>query len=75
MASVSVSIPEELKQKLAAFDTVNWSAVARNAFEVEVSKLELLDKLTANSKATDKDIEELSRKIKRGIAKWHDELK
>lgn len=73
MVSVSVSVSEELKRKLDNFDTVNWSAVARRAFETEVSKLELLNKLTSKSKATEKDIEELSKKIKHGVAKWHSE--
>ncbi len=71
MASVSVSVPEEMKEKLDHFDTVNWSAVARKAFESQLSKLELMDRLTSKSKATDKDIEELSDKIKEGIAKAH----
>lgn len=66
-------MPEEMKGKLEKFETVNWSAVARKAFETELSKLELMDKLTSKSKATDKDIAELSKKIKAGIAKWHNE--
>ena len=74
MASVSVSVPEEMKEKLDRFDTVNWSAVARKAFESQLSKLELMDRLTSKSMATDKDIEELSDKIKEGIAKRHDRM-
>ena len=72
MANVCVSVPEEMGKKLKEFETVNWSAVARNAFAKELSKLELMDKLTEKSKATDKDIEKLSKKVKAGIAKWHD---
>lgn len=68
-----VSIPDEMGKKLKKFETVNWSAVARQAFARELSKLELMDKLTAKSKATNRDIEELSSKIKAGVAKWHDE--
>ncbi len=71
MASVSVSVPDEMKQKLEEFDTVNWSAVARKAFATQLSRLELMDKLTSRSKATNKEIEELSNKIKEGIAKRH----
>lgn len=74
MATVCVSVPDEMKQKLEQFETINWSAVARQAFAKELSKLELMDKLTAKSKATDKDIEALSKKIKLGIAKWHNEM-
>ncbi|HLC79821.1 MAG TPA: hypothetical protein VJG83_05385 [archaeon] len=74
MASVSVSVPDEMKRKLEKFDTVNWSAVARKAFESELSKLELMDKLTSKSKATDKDIKELSKKIKAGMTQWHNQM-
>lgn len=73
MASVSVSVSDELKKKLELRGTVNWSAVARKAFETEISKLELLDQLTAKSTATEKDVEVLGRKIRRAVAKWHDE--
>ena len=73
MASVSVSVSDDMKAKLDKFDTVNWSAVARKAFASELSKLELMDRLTSKSKATDKDIEELSKKVKAGIAKWHNQ--
>lgn len=71
MATVSVSVDDVMKKKLERFDTVNWSAVARKAFASELSKLELMDKLTSKSKATDKDVKELSKKIKVGIAQWH----
>ena len=37
----------------------------------DLKSLRLLKKLTSKSKATDKDIEELSKKIKRGIAERH----
>lgn len=71
MANVSVSVSREMKKKLDSIDTMNWSAVARKAFATELSKLELMEKLTSKSKATDKDIEELSKKIKAGVAKKH----
>lgn len=73
LANVCVSVSEDLKTKLNKFDTVNWSAVARRAFEGEIAKLELMDKLTSKSEAGAKDIEELSGKIKSGMAKWHNE--
>lgn len=73
MAVVSVSVPKEMKQKMDQLELMNWSAIARKAFAEQLAKLELMDKLTANSKATDKDIEELSKKIKAGIARRHNE--
>lgn len=74
MANVCISVSEEMKRKLEKFETVNWSAVARLAFDRELSKLELMDKLTSKSNASDRDIAELSKKIKSGMAKWHNEM-
>ena len=37
----------------------------------DLESLRLLKKLTSKSNATDEDIEELSKKIKHGIAKRH----
>lgn len=74
MSNVCVSVPEDMKRRLDKFESVNWSAVARQAFAEQLTKLELMDKLTAKSIATDKDIEDLSKKIKAGLAKRHDEL-
>ena len=73
MASVSVSVSDDMKKQLERFDTVNWSAVARKAFANELSKLELMDKLTSKSKATEKDVEELSKNISGAVAKWHNQ--
>ena len=54
---------------------MNWSEVARQAWKSKAEQLELLNRLTARSKATDKDIEELGRLIKKGIVSRHDKLK
>lgn len=74
MANVCVSVSDEMKKKIEKFETVNWSAVARRAFEIELSKLELMDKLVSKSKVSEKEIELLSRRIKSGMAKWHNEM-
>jgi len=41
----------------------------------KAEQLELLNRFTERSKATDKGIEELGRLIKKGIASKHDGLK
>ena len=46
MAVVSVSVPVALKSQMDALDEVNWSAVARKAFERKVAEQEFLTKLT-----------------------------
>ena len=58
MVNVTVSVPEEMKMKMEQFAIINWSEVAREAFAVQISKMELLKSLTSKSKATDADVEE-----------------
>jgi hypothetical protein len=69
MVNVTVSVPEDLKKKLEKFPEINWSEVARQAWEEKARQLELLNELTRSSTATDADIAELSRKIKKSLAK------
>ncbi len=44
MTTMTLSIPEELKQRLEEFPEINWSAVARGAFMQKVRDLEFLQK-------------------------------
>jgi len=75
MVNMTISVPDELKAMLDRHPEMNWSEVARQAWRRKAEQLELLNSLTAGSKATDKDVEELARLIKRGIARRHEELK
>ena len=73
MVNVTVSVPEEMKKKMDAYAIINWSEVAREAFAEQINKMELLKALTSKSKATDKDVEELTKKIKAKVWKRHEE--
>jgi len=75
MANMTISVPDELKAMLERHPEMNWSEVARQAWKSKVEQLELLNKLTARNKATDKDIDGLGRLMKKGIASRHDKLK
>ena len=43
MASVTVSVPDDLKKKMEHVSGVNWSEVASQAFEEIVRKREMLE--------------------------------
>jgi len=68
MGSLSVSIPDELRDRMEQIDEINWSAVARKAFEEKIGQVEFLKTISAKSKLTEKDAEELSRKINKSMA-------
>ena len=73
MVNITISVTPELKQMLEKYPEMNWSEVARQAWKRKAEQLELLNRLTAKSNATDTDIEELGRMLKAGIYKRHEE--
>ena len=69
MPNITLAVPEELQEKMRQHNDIRWSEVARKAIEKKVEDLEMLDKLTANSKLTTKDAREISEKINKDVAK------
>jgi len=63
MANITLSLPEELYQKLKDHPEIRWSEIARKAIQQYLDELELLDKLTAKSQLTDDDVRDLSDMI------------
>lgn len=72
MVNVTVSVPVDMKKKMDEFAVINWSEVAREAFAEQISKMELLKALTSKSKATDKDVEEITAKVRAGVWRRHE---
>ncbi len=71
MGNMTLAVPEDLHKIMNKHKDIKWTEVARQAMWEKARKLELMDKLTAKSKLTEKDIEEIGNKIKHGIAKRH----
>lgn len=71
MPNVTVAMPEDLKQEMTRHDEVNWSAVIRKAVQEHLRKLTIADAIAQRSKLTEKDIEDLDKLVKKGIAKRH----
>ena len=40
MSTVSVRVPDELKQRMEEHDEINWSAIIRNHIEEELAEME-----------------------------------
>ena len=72
MSKVSVRVPDDLKKSMEERSEMNWSEVARKAFEKELKKLELADSIASKSELTAEDVEEIGEKVKKGIAERHD---
>lgn len=68
MGTLSVSVPDDLRDQMVKLEEINWSAVARKAFEEKVREVEFLRKIAQKSKLTDKDAEEIATKINKSVA-------
>ncbi len=69
MGTMSVSVPDNLREQMVKLDEINWSAVARRAFEEKVREVEFLRKISKKSKLTEKDAQEIAAKINAGMAR------
>lgn len=75
MTTLSVSVPDDLKRHMEALDEVNWSAVARKAFEEKVAQIQMMRKIISKSKFTEKDAEAIGAKISKGASKKFMEMR
>ena len=71
MVSITLSVPEDLKQKMDAFPEMNWSAVAREAITKRLLMLEKFKAFTRESTLTEEDALELGRELSGKIMKRH----
>jgi hypothetical protein len=71
MANITVTVPDDFKQEMEEHPEINWSQVAREAFEDRIDRIETMEELeeiTSKSELTEEDVEEISERIKRSLA-------
>ncbi len=68
MVTLTLAVPAELKTKMDAFPEINWSAVARQAFNEKIADLELLKEFKADSTMTEADAIRLGKELKQKLA-------
>jgi len=69
MPNLTVSIPEDVQERMKEHTEIRWSEVVRLAIEKKISDLELLERLTKKSRLAEKDVKEISAKIDREVSK------
>ncbi len=69
MANITLYLPDELKRRAEKQTHIRWSAVVRSIIERTLDDLEEADRLAQESGLTEEDVEELSRKVKKGMGK------
>jgi len=68
MVTMTLAVPNELRNKMESFPEINWSEVARQAFNQKVSDLEFLRKFKSKSKFTEADAMKFGAEISRKLA-------
>ena len=75
MMQLTIDIPAEIKTIMDSYPSVNWQQIAFHSVSEYAKKLKLLDELTKNSTLTEADVEELDKKVKRGLAERYAKLR
>ena len=71
MPTMTLAVPKELHEIIKKHNEVKWSEVARRAMWEYARKLEIMEKLTEDSKLTEKDVEEIDKAIKKTLGKHY----
>jgi len=71
MATITLSIPDELKEELNKFPEINWSEVARTSIIQKLAALKFLRALTSESEINYEDAETLGHEVSELLAKHY----
>lgn len=69
MPNITLSINEETKQKMKKYPEVRWSNAIRVIIERKLQDFEIAEKLAKKSRLTEKDVNMLSAKVDKAMAK------
>ena len=69
MANMTLSIPDSVYNDMKQFPDVRWSEVARRAIIDKMEMLKIVEEIASKSKLTQKDVDELSKKVNAAASK------
>lgn len=69
MSNLTIAISDELKKELSEFKIINWSEVAREAFEKKIVQLRVLESFSKDSELTREDAIRLGKKVNEELSK------
>ncbi len=61
---MTLAIEDDLHDRMKQHSEIRWSEVVRKSIWQKVELLDAMDKIASKSKLTQKDVDEISRKIK-----------
>ena len=69
MPNVTLAIPEGLHEQMKRHSEIRWSEVVRKTISEKIEDLDMMDKLTRNTKLTQKDVDDIAGRIDSNVAK------
>ena len=73
MPTITVSVDDDLKERMEKHPEINWSEVTRQAIQEKIETLEVMDELTSESTLTESDVQAIADKINKSGRKRIDE--
>jgi len=68
VVNVTFAVPEELHEIMRRHPEIKWSEIARKAMWEYAQKLELMERITRESRLSEKDVLELDKKVKAEVS-------
>lgn len=69
MVSLTLSVPEDLKQEMDQFPEMNWSEIARAAIKKRLLLMKRIREFSKESDLTEEDAVRIGRKVNEGLMK------
>jgi hypothetical protein len=69
MPTMTLAIPQDLKDKMDGFPEMNWSEVARQSFKKRIELLTILNDFAKDSTLTEEDALRMGAEVSRRLAK------
>jgi len=69
VVNVTFAVPKELHEIMKRHPEIKWSEIARRAMWEYARKLELLERITKESRLSVEDVLELDKKVKAGLGR------
>ena len=73
MKTITIDIPEEL-DFMKNVSSKFWTAAVIEILKLKINKVAEIKRITSKSKATEKDVEELTENVKEAVWKQHSRL-
>ncbi|HLD72714.1 MAG TPA: hypothetical protein VJA23_03950 [Candidatus Nanoarchaeia archaeon] len=76
MPTITLAVPQEMKQEMEQCPEINWSEVARESIRKKLAQLQVLKAMVSKSKLTEKEAMEFSLELGKKVNKsLHEKFK